>query len=192
MRGSCIKPIRKVLIHLLLSLLLSGCAIVKPHLDYQADTPIDWGLGGGFESAITVLSFDTGEFEPKWGVYAAKRMQEYLLEEKAFRRVVYGDKEPVTTPYVLKGEINHLYYGGTFTPTKVYVTIRIIERSDGQTRFMRKGSAECEKRAFRFDFLSRLYVSSPYPEELLNGILKTTAKDIARRTTLADRYAPEQ
>lgn len=165
---------------LVLCLALASCAIVRPHLTTRQETPIDWGLECSQTSAITILPFVT-EY-PAWGVYAAQRLQEYMLAEKAFQRVILAEKEPVLTPYVLKGEIDSLYYGGTFTPSKVYVTIRVINRQDGHTRFLRKGFAEGEKRGLDLELMTRLYVSSPYPEELLAGLLKTAARDIAQRT----------
>lgn len=165
---------------IILCLALAGCAIVRPHLTTQQETPIDWGLECSQTSAVTILPFATDN--PAWGVYAAQRLQEYLLAEKAFQRVILAEKEPVLTPYVLKGEIDHMYYGGTFTPSRVYVTIRVINRQDGQTRFLRKGFAEGDKRGLDLELMTRLYVSSPYPEELLAGLLKTAARDIAQRT----------
>lgn len=177
----------------ILCLCLTGCAIVRPHLDTRLETPIDWGLECGHKAALTVQPFvTTTEAERPWGVYAAQHMQEYLLADKAFQRILLSDKESVATRYVLTGEINQMFYGGTFTPTKVSVTIRVIDRQDGQTRFLRKAYAEAEKRGLDLELLTRLYVSSPYPEELLNGLLKTAAKDIAGRTNASAHCQPDQ
>lgn len=184
-------PLR-VLTTAIVCLFLTGCAIVRPHLDTRQETPIDWGLECSHTAAITVQPFVTGEPESKWGVYAAQRMQEYLLAAKAFQRVLVAESGPVMTPYVLTGEIDHMFYGGTFTPSKVYLTIRVINRRDGQTRFLRKGYAAAENRGLDLELLTRLYVSSPYPEELLNGLLKTAAKDIAQRTNATSHCQPEQ
>lgn len=176
----------------ILCLFLTGCAIVRPHLDTRHETPIDWGLECSHTAGITVQPFLTKEAEAPWGVYAAQRMQEYLLDQKAFRQILLADKEPVTTRYVLTGEINHMFYGGTFTPSTVSVTIRVIDRQDGQTRFLRKEYAKAENRGLDLELLTRLYVSSPYPEELLNGLLRTAAKDIAGRTNATAHCQPEQ
>lgn len=170
---------------------LSGCAIVRPHMDSGQTTPIDWGLGGASRSAITVLPFVTHGQEDRWGVYAGRRMQEYLLAAKAFERVLYADKEPVFTPYVLIGEIDGLYYGGTFTPTSVQVTLRVINRQDGQTRYLTKLSAAAENRGLDLELLTRKYVSAPYPEQVLNGVLKKLARQIAERTRAAARDPQE-
>lgn len=175
----------------ILCLFLTGCAIVRPHLDTRQETPIDWGLDCSHAAAITVQPFLTTGAESTWGLYAAQRMQEYLLAEKAFQRILMVKGEPVTTRYVLTGEINSMFYGGTFTPTKVYLTLRVIDRQDGQTRFLRKGYAEAENRGLDLELLTRLYVSAPYPEDLLNRLLKTAAKDIARRTNDTAHCQPE-
>jgi len=176
---------------LLLCLCIGGCAIVRPHMETSRNTPIDWGLEGAQNSAITVLPFATHDQEKRWGIYAGQRMQESLLAAKAFERVLYAEKEPVTTPYVLKGEIDDLYYGGTFTPTSVQVTVRLINRQDGQTRFLSKLSAAAENRGLDLELLTRKYVSAPYPEQVLNGILKELAREIALRTHAAPSGAQE-
>jgi len=176
---------------LLLCLCFSGCAIVRPHMDSHQTTPIDWGLEGTRGSAITVLPFVTHDQEERWGVYAGQHMQEYLLAAKAFERVLFAEKEPVTTQYVLKGEIEGLYYGGTFTPTSVQVTLRVINRQDGQTRYLSKLSAAAENRGLDLELMTRKYVSAPYPEQVLNGILKKLAHEIAERTHEAAPGAQE-
>jgi len=170
---------------LALGLCMSACAIVKPHLDASRTTPIDWGLEGARSSAITVLPFVAHGQDERWGIYAARRMHEFLLAAKAFERVLYVEQEPVATPYVLKGEIDALYYGGTFTPTSVQVTVRVINRRDGQTRLLTTLSAEAENRGLDLELLTRKYVSAPYPEQVLNGILKELARTIAQRTHAA-------
>ncbi|MEN6473273.1 MAG: hypothetical protein ABFD81_04600 [Syntrophaceae bacterium] len=176
---------------LALCLCMNACAIVRPHMDSSRTTPIDWGLEGAKSSAITVLPFVTHDQEKRWGIYAGQRMQESLLAAKAFERVLYAEQEPVTTPYVLKGEIDGLYYGGTFTPTSVQVTVRVINRQDGQTRFLSRLSAEAENRGLDLELLTRKYVSAPYPEQVLNGILKELAREIALRTHAAPSGAQE-
>ena len=176
------KPAVIIAVCLSLYLCMGGCAIVKPHMDSQQSTPIDWGLEGARSSAITVLPFTTHDQDPSWGIYAGQRMQESLLAAEAFERVLYAEKEPVTTQYVLKGDIDGLYYGGTFTPTRVQVTLRVIDRRDGQTRYLTRLSAAAENRGLDLEIMTRKYVSSPYPEQLLNGVLKKLASEIAQRT----------
>lgn len=167
---------------------LAGCALVKPTRGLDEVTPIDWGLGDSFESGITVLPFDAQD--EKWGVYAAKQMKQHLLESKAFRRVVYADKDTGKAPYALKGELEYLYYGGTHSPSRVCVSLRIIDVKDGQTRFMRVSRASSGKDAFHMTWLSKVYVPSPYPEEILNSLLRHIAEDIAERTSLPAKKCP--
>jgi hypothetical protein len=167
---------------------LSGCALVKPNRQLDEVTPIDWGLVDSFESGITLHPFDAQD--TKWGIYAAQRMKESLLEEKAFRRVVYSDKKPVDTPYELHGELEYLFYGGSHSPSRVCISVRVIDTADGHTRFMRVARASSEKKAFHMTWLSRVYVPSPYPEELLNGLIREIARDIAGRTRLPAKKCP--
>ncbi len=187
MSGTC-HCIRKIML-LGVIFFIAGCAMVKPDRHLDEVTPIDWGLSGeSFESAITILPFDAQD--QKWGVYAAKRMKEYLLEEKAFQRIVFGGKEPADTPYVLSGELEYLFYGGTHSPSRVCVSLRVIDASDGHTRFFRISRASSGRDAFHVSWLSRVYVASPYPEELLNGLLRHIARDIAQRTSLPAKKCP--
>ncbi len=160
--------------------LLTCCALVKPDRHLDEVTPIDWGLNGSFENAITVQPFDAQD--EKWGVYAANRMKQHLLESSAFKRIVYSDKVPVKTQYVLTGDLEYLYYGGTHSPSKACISVRITDTKDNQTRFMRVSRATSSKDAFHVGRLSRVYVPSPYPEELLDALLKHVADDIAERT----------
>jgi hypothetical protein len=90
----------------------------------------------------------------------------------------------------LKGEIEYIYYGGTHSPSEVCVSIRIIDRSDGQTRFLRVSRATSEKDAFHMTWLNRVYVSSPYPEELLDALLRHIADDISQRSMLVAKKCP--
>lgn len=175
-------------VFVVLSVAISGCALVKPERQLDEVTPIDWGLGGTFESAVTVYPFDAQD--EKWGIYAARRMKEYLLEKKGFRRVVYSDKEPASTPYEIRGELEYLFYGGTHSPSRVCITVRVIDTADKDTRFMRIARAASEKKAFHMTWLSRVYVPSPYPEELLNSLLEHVAADITRRTNLPAKKCP--
>ena len=169
-------------------LVISGCALVQPARQTDEVTPIDWGLGESFERAVTIYPFDAQD--EKWGVYAAHRMKEYLLEKKGFRRIIVSDTQPAETPYEIRGELEYLFYGGTHSPSKVCITVRVIDTTDGDTRFMRISRASSEKRAFHMTWLSRVYVPSPYPEELLNSLLEHVAGDIARRTNLPAKKCP--
>ena len=98
-------------------LMLTGCALVKPERHYDEATPIDWGLENSFESSITVMPFEAQD--EKWGIYAAKQLQQHLLESRAFRRVVYSSAEPAGTQFVLKGNLEYIYYGGYSAGHKV-------------------------------------------------------------------------
>ena len=170
-------------------IVISGCALVKPSRDVDEVTPIDWGLGDSFESSITIYPFDAQD--EKWGIYAAQRIKDHLLEHKGFRRVVYSDKAQATpTPYELRGELEYLFYGGTHSPSRVCITVRIINTADGDTRFLRIARASSENTAFHMTWLKRVYVRSPYPEELLNSLLKQVAGDIAKRTNLPAKKCP--
>lgn len=167
---------------------LTCCALVKPDRHLDEVTPIDWGLDNSFENAITILPFDAQD--EKWGTYAANQMKQHLLENKAFRRVIFSEKEPAATPYVLTGDLEYLYYGGTHSPSKVCISVRITDTKDNQTRFMRVSRASSGKDAFHVGWLSRVYVPSPYPEELLDALLSHIAGDIAERTALPQKKCP--
>ena len=182
------KNIPKWLFFIVFSMVISGCALVKPARQLDEVTPIDWGLGNAFESAVTIYPFDAQD--EKWGVYAAQRMKEYLLEKKGFRRIICSDKDPARTPYEIRGELEYLFYGGTHSPSRVCITVRVIDTADGDTRFMRIARASSAKKAFHMTWLSRVYVPSPYPEELLNSLLEHVAGDIVRRTNLPAKKCP--
>lgn len=177
---------------IVLSVSISGCALVKPNRQVEEETPIDWGLEGAFGSAVTVYPFNAQD--KKWGVYAAQRMKEYLLEKQGFRRVIFADTPDETTAestqYEIRGELDYLFYGGTDSPTRVCITVRVIDTSDGNTRFMRIARTSSEKKAFHMTWLSRVYVPSPYPEELLSSLLEHVAGDIADRTHLPAKKRP--
>jgi hypothetical protein len=55
---------------------------------------------------------------------------------------------------------------------------------------MRVSRASSSKDAFHVGRLSRVYVASPYPEELLDALLKHIAGDIAERTALPPKKCP--
>ncbi|MFY9397615.1 MAG: hypothetical protein WAR22_04545 [Desulfomonilia bacterium] len=168
--------------------LLAGCAMVKPERGLEELTPIDWGLEGAFEDGVTVMPFTCRD--AKWGAYAAERMQEHLLTHKAFRRVVLSHGEQPETPWVITGEIEQLYYGGTGSASRVGVSVRVIGLPDGQTRFQRISRMSSEKKAFHLTWLKRVYLRSPYPEELLNPLLGHIAWDIAERTSITSAAGP--
>lgn len=179
--------IRKI-VPAVLCLMLAGCAFVKPTRHLDEVTPIDWGLSDSFEHAVTIVPFDAQN--DTWGLYAAKQMTQYLIENKAFKQVIFSETEPAETPYVLKGDIEHLFYGGTHSPSQVCVSVRIVDTRDGQTRFMRISKMSSEKTAVHATWLSRVYVPSPYPEEIMNALLRHIAGDIAERTALPAKERP--
>jgi hypothetical protein len=170
-------------------LMLTGCALVKPERHYDEATPIDWGLENSFEGSITVMPFEAQD--AKWGIYAAKQLQQHLLESSAFRRVVYSEsgKAP-QTQYILKGDLEYLYYGGTHSPSRACVSVKILDTKDGRTRFLRVSRMSSGKDAFHMTWFSRVYLQSPYPEELLNAMLVHIADDISQRTTLVAKKCP--
>jgi len=166
---------------ILMALLAGGCALTKPSREFDEATLIDWGLVDSFKNSVAVMPF-TAE-DPKWGIYAAQRMKEYLLEEKAFQRVMYTEGKKPDTTYVITGNLDHISYGGTDTPTSVFLTVRLASASDNQTRFLRTAKASSMKSAYHMTLLRRIFIPAPYPEEVMNSVLKHIAKDIAARTT---------
>ena len=173
--------IQKKLLLILILLMLAGCALIRPHSEFEKTTPIDWGLAGACVSSIRVEPF-LGQ-EEKWGVYAQKKMQEYLLAQAAFTKVVRDEIiDPNAVLYELRGEITYLFYGGTELPSEVQVSVRIIDLSDSQTRFFRKSAVSYQNWAVNIWRISRLFVPSPLPEELLSEVLHDIACDIAART----------
>ncbi|MEA2102696.1 MAG: hypothetical protein U9P80_09025 [Thermodesulfobacteriota bacterium] len=162
--------------------ILSGCALVKPGYREKTSTPIAFGLENRFKSAITIMPFECRNQKWKaWGTYATDRTKEYLLAEQAFLRVV-SFHGTARTPYILRGEINDLFYGGTSMPSRVDITIRVIDVSDGNTRFLKRQSVSMEKTAFHMTWFTRVYMASPSTEELLCPLLKSAARDIAKQT----------
>lgn len=174
-----------VLFSFLTGFLVSGCALVKPSRQFDESTPIDNGLDGASAHELTIVPFVSKDV--KWGYYAATRMQEYLLEERAFSRIVLAEEGFSATRYSLHGELEHLFYGGSNSPTEVCLSVSILDTTSGETRFFRKTSASSKKSAFHMTWLTRVYVPSPYPEEVVNSVLRKIAKDIAKRSTLPEK-----
>jgi hypothetical protein len=168
--------------------MLAGCALVKPNRHLDEVTPIDWGLESSFESSITVMPFEAQD--QKWGVYAARQLQQHLLESRAFRRVVLSNGSEAETQLIVGGDLEYIYYGGTHSPSKVCVSVKITDKKDGRTRFMRVSRLSSGKDAFHVNWLSRVYVPSPYPEELLNALLVHIADDISQRTVSIAKKCP--
>ncbi len=171
----------KRILFLLVCFALAGCALKHP--DYQSEemTPIDWGLEEAFENVVTVLPFEAESVE--FGYYAGQRMQEYLLQAGAFRRVLFDDDGQVYSRYVLQGAILESFYGGSDAPTRMRIEVRVIDRTDGHTRFFRSAAVDYEMHGVDIQWLRRLYVDAPRPEEVLCGMLKNIAEDIAERTS---------
>ena len=165
--------------------LASGCALVMPTRHYEEATPIDSGpgLAGAYSNTAAVMPFDA-KGNDEWGVYAAQRLMEYLIEQKAVRRVFFIEKRPQDVNYIITGTLEHLSYGGNEEPTTVFLTILVIGASDSQTLFYRTAKASSKKSAFHMTWLRSVDVPSPYIEEVMNGMLERIAKDIALRTNL--------
>ncbi len=162
---------------------ISGCALVKPTRIFEESTPIDQGLAGTYLSMAVVMPLDAKGNE-SWGAYAAQRLAGYLIEQKAYRQVVYTkDKVPVTG-YIITGSLDHISYGGNDSPTTVFLTIKVLGAADSQTLFYRTAKASSKMSAFHMTRLQNVDVPSPYIEEVLNNMLERIAKDIASRTNL--------
>lgn len=167
----------------LVLMLAGGCALVKPTRYYEEATPMDEGLAGASKGTAVVMPFDAMGND-MWGIYAAQRMTEYLIEQKAFRQVAFSDKKPQGTGYLITGTLDHLSYGGNESPTTVFLTIKVASTPDDQVHFYRTAKASSEKSAFHLTWLRRVDMPSPYIENVLNGMLERIAEDIALRTTL--------
>jgi hypothetical protein len=161
----------------------SGCALVKPTRHYEESTPIDQGLAGTYLSTAVVIPFEATGNE-NWGAYAAQRLTEYLIEQKAFRQVVYTEDKVPREGYIITGMLEHLSYGGDEAATTVFLTIKVLGAADSQTLFSRTAKASSKMSGFHITRLQRLDVPSPYIEEVMNGMLEHIAKDIASRTNL--------
>jgi hypothetical protein len=162
----------------------SSCALVKPTRHYEESTPIDQGLAGTYLSTAVVMPLEAKGNE-SWGAYAAQRLTEYLIEQKAYRQVVYTkDKVPGGAGYIITGTLDHLSYGGNEAATTVFLTIKVLGAADSQTLFYRTAKASSKMSAFHMTRLQSVDVPSPYIEEVLNSMLERIAKDIASRTNL--------
>ncbi len=171
---------RALLLVLVGTALLCGCAFTQPRYAREDGRPIDWGLEGAVSESVTVLAFTAPD--ERYGVYAAKRLKEELLNVAAFQRVVYGASEPVDTRYIVRGEITDLYYGGTNAATRVSLNLRVSDRADGQTRYLRKFTVRYAVKGFSLQWLNRYYAPAPLPEEVLSGLMKEVAEELAERT----------
>ena len=161
----------------------SGCALVKPTRHFEESTPIDQGLAGTYLSTAVVMPLEEKGNE-SWGAYAAQRLTEFLIEQKAYRQVVYTKDKVPGTGYIITGSLDHLSYGGNDEPTTVFLTIKVLGAADFQTLFYRTAKASSKMSAFHMTRLQNVSVPSPYIEEVLNNMLERIAKDIASRTTL--------
>ena len=174
-------PVRSGLIVSLLFMFLTGCALVKPNHISEKSTQVDRGLAGAYLSEAVVVPFDT-KGDEAWGTYAARRLADYLMENRAFRQVVVAENNERKAGYIIRGTLEHLSYGGNEEPTTVFLTVSVTSVSDSLVRFQRSAKASSGKSAFHMVWLRSVDVPSPYIEELLDGILKATASDIASRT----------
>jgi hypothetical protein len=162
---------------------ISGCALVKPTRLYEESTPIDQGLAGTYLSKAIVMPLEAKGNE-SWGAYAAQRLTEYLIEQKAFRQVTFSKNKVPGAGYIITGSLDHLSYGGNEDATTVFLTIKVLGAADSQTLFYRTAKASSKMRAFHMTKLQGVDVPSPYIEEVLNSMLERIAKDIASRTNL--------
>ncbi len=167
----------------LMFLLVSGCVLIKPTRHYEESTPIDQGLAGTHLSTAVVMPLEAKGNE-SWGVYAAQRLTEYLIEQKAYRQVIYTKDKVPRADYIITGTLDHLFYGGNEDATAVFLTIKIQGATDSQTLFYRTAKASSKMSTFDMTMLESVDVPSPYIEEVLNGMLERIAKDIASRTNL--------
>jgi hypothetical protein len=168
---------------LMLVILTSGCALVKPTRYYEESTPIDQGLAGTYLSTTVVMPLEAKGNE-SWGAYAAQRLTEYLIEQKAYRQVVYTKDKVPGAGYIITGRLDHLSYGGNEEATTVFLTIKVLGGADSQILFYRTAKASSKMSAFHMTRLQSMDVPSPYLEEVLNSMLERIAKDIASRTNL--------
>jgi hypothetical protein len=161
----------------------SGCALVKPTRHFEESTPIDQGLAGTYLSTAVVMPLEAKGNE-SWGAYAAQRLTDYLIEQKAYRQVVYTKNKVPGADYIITGTLDHLSYGGNEATTTVFLAIKVLGAADSQTLFYRTAKASSKVSAFDMAKLQSVDVPSPYIEEVLNSVLERIAKDIASRTNL--------
>jgi len=186
---TCYAHIFMPAVFIIIAILASGSALVMPTRHYEEATPIDSGLAGAYSNTAAVMPFHA-KGNDEWGVYAAQRLTEYLIEQKAFSRVFFVEKRPQAVNYIITGTLDHLSYGGNEEPTTVFLTIRVTGASDSQTLFYRTAKASSQKSAFDITLLRSIDVPSPYIEEVMNGMLEGIAKDIASRTNLPAVESP--
>jgi hypothetical protein len=160
---------------------LSGCAMVRPDRHFEEATPVDWGLAGAYLSSAVVVPFDAKE-PGQWGAYAANRLAAYLRETGAFRQVVVSGEGGQQAGYIVRGSIDHLFYGADTGPTEVFLSVQVVGASDSKVRFLRTARVSLRKRAFHMVWLRSVPVDQPYLEEVLGGMLKHIGDDIASRT----------
>jgi len=168
---------------IILIIQVCGCALVKPTRHYEESTPVDRGLAGTYLSTAAVVAFDTTDND-SWGVYAGKRLTEYLTESKAFREVIYSKNDVTGAGYIITGSLDHLFFGGYEEPTAVILTVRVLSADRSRVLFQRTAKASSRMSAFHMTWLRSVPVSSPYVEEVLDSLLERIAKDIATRTNL--------
>jgi hypothetical protein len=174
---------RNLLLLWVICILVSGCALVKPTRHFEESTPIDQGLAGTYLSTAVVMPLDAKGNE-SWGAYAAQRLTEYLIDQKAFRQVTYSKNKVPGTGYIITGSLDHIFYGGNEAATTVFLTIKVLGAADSQTLFYRTAKASSKMSAFHMTRLQSVDIPSPYIEEVLNNMLERIAKDIASRTNL--------
>lgn len=181
MTGRRRRPCRPTAPWILLIVVMAGCAVVKPARVLEESTPVDRGLQGAYLGTAAVEPFEC-RGDAAWGLYAAQRMADYLMENEAFRQVTVGENSSKNAGYIVRGSLEHLFYGGNDEPTTVFLTVRVLSASDSGLRFQKSMKVSSEKDAFHMVWLRGVDVPSPYIEEVLNAVLKVAADDIASRT----------
>lgn len=172
---------RALLVCIVAVIFLNGCALVKPTRRYEETTPIDEGLAGANQGTAVVLPFVAKDLDI-WGAYAARSLREHLLEHKAFHTVAPMEDKVSSAEYIVTGSIDYIGYGGSESPTVVFLTVKVVARSGSKTLFYRTVKASSQKSAFHMTWLRRVDVPSPDIEAVMTVLLEKIAVDIASRT----------
>jgi len=174
---------------LMLVITAGGCALVKPTRHFEESTPIDQDLSGANMKKAVVIPFDA-KGSDIWGIYAAQRLAEYLMEQRSFIQVVYSENKKIRADYIITGTLDHLFYGGNDDPTTVILTVKVLSADESQVLFYRTVKASSEMSAFHMIWLRSIDIPSPYIEEVLNNLLEKIAKDVSSRTNLPAVQSP--
>lgn len=149
----------------------------------NVSTPVDRGLAGAADTEAVVVPFESPGGE-KWGVYAAAILAEELGKTRAFRAVSASRDCAGACRYIVKGSIDHLYYGGTEDPSAVFLKVSVSRREEPEPRFVRIARLKAGEAAFDLSQLRMTDPASPPVEDMIGRLLRDTAVDIASRTRL--------